>query len=103
VVQIDVVAYHQDWPGASRTPRWYEHTFHPHLTEPGSDVGRERLAFRDALRGDTGLRDEYQALKRRLAQAHRADVATYTAAKRGLVARVLARGRATIAPWHRQP
>jgi GrpB-like predicted nucleotidyltransferase (UPF0157 family) len=72
------------------TPNWYEHAYHLHLTEPGSDVWRERLAFRDALRADPALRDEYQALKLRLAQAHGADVTAYTSDKREFVARVLA-------------
>lgn len=59
-----------------------------HLTEPGSALWRERLAFRDALRADTALREEYQALKQSLA----ADVDTladYTQGKRALIARVL--------------
>jgi GrpB-like predicted nucleotidyltransferase (UPF0157 family) len=78
------------------TPHWYEHAFHLHLTEPGSDLWRERLAFRDALRADAALRDEYQILKLRLAQAHGADVAAYTADKRDFVARVLASSGITL-------
>lgn len=34
-----------------------------HLTEPGSDLWRERLAFRDALRASAKLRAEYAAWK----------------------------------------
>jgi GrpB-like predicted nucleotidyltransferase (UPF0157 family) len=62
-----------------------------HLTEPESDLWRERLAFRDALRRDHALAAEYEALKLRLAQAHREDVAAYTRGKRAFVARVLAK------------
>ena len=61
-----------------------------HLTEPGSDLWRERLAFLDALRADPALAAEYEALKLRLAAEHPEDVAAYTAGKRKLVARVLA-------------
>jgi GrpB-like predicted nucleotidyltransferase (UPF0157 family) len=61
-----------------------------HLTEPESDLWRERLAFRDALRADPHLAEEYEALKLRLAQEHRDDVGTYTLGKRAFVARVLA-------------
>ncbi len=61
-----------------------------HLTEPGSDLWRERLAFRDALRRDHALATEYEALKLRLAQQHRDDVAAYTGGKRAFVAGVLA-------------
>jgi GrpB-like predicted nucleotidyltransferase (UPF0157 family) len=67
-----------------------ERTHQLHLTEPGSALWRERLAFRDALRDDTALRDEYQALKLRLAGAHGDDIKAYTADKRAFVARVLA-------------
>jgi GrpB-like predicted nucleotidyltransferase (UPF0157 family) len=48
-----------------------------HLTEPESDLWRERLAFRDALRDDATLAAEYELLKRRLAQKHREDDAAY--------------------------
>jgi GrpB-like predicted nucleotidyltransferase (UPF0157 family) len=60
-----------------------------HLTEAGSDLWRERIAFRDALRADAALAAEYEALKLRLAEQHRNDVAAYTQAKRAFVARVL--------------
>jgi len=61
-----------------------------HLTEPGSDLWRERLAFRDELRADRALAAEYERLKRALAAEHPADVRAYTVAKREFVARVLA-------------
>ena len=67
-----------------------ERTHHLHLTEPGSPLWRERLAFRDALRADAALRDEYQALKSQLAGAHGDDIKAYTADKRAFVTRVLA-------------
>jgi GrpB-like predicted nucleotidyltransferase (UPF0157 family) len=61
-----------------------------HLTAPGSDLWRERLAFRDALRRDPALAAEYEALKLRLARDHGDDPAEYTRGKREFVARVLA-------------
>jgi GrpB-like predicted nucleotidyltransferase (UPF0157 family) len=60
-----------------------------HLTEPGSDLWRERLAFRDALRSDPALAAEYEALKLRLAEEHREDGGAYVAGKRAFVALVL--------------
>ena len=60
-----------------------------HLTEPGSDLWRERLAFRDALRRDPRLTTEYETLKLRLAQEHRLEDDAYTAGKRAFVAGVL--------------
>jgi GrpB-like predicted nucleotidyltransferase (UPF0157 family) len=61
-----------------------------HLTEPGSDLWRERLAFRDALRRDPALALEYEALKLRLAQDYADNPTAYTTGKREFVERVLA-------------
>jgi GrpB-like predicted nucleotidyltransferase (UPF0157 family) len=61
-----------------------------HLTEPGSDLWRERLAFRDELLRDQALAMEYQELKLRLAEEHSDDRVAYTAGKRAFVVRVLA-------------
>jgi GrpB-like predicted nucleotidyltransferase (UPF0157 family) len=80
------VAHHFAKPSV----RWSEMTHGLHLTEPGSDLWRERLGFRDALRADPDLAAEYEALKGRLAQEHRDDIAAYTAGKRAFVTRVLA-------------
>ena len=67
-----------------------------HLTEPGSDLWRERLAFRDVLRADPELVAEYASLKLRLAEEHRDDVEAYTAGKREFVGRVIARAGLTF-------
>jgi GrpB-like predicted nucleotidyltransferase (UPF0157 family) len=65
------------------------HTHHLHLTVPGSDLWRERLAFRDALRADPTLVSEYAQLKQRLLDE--AGGNPYSAAgKRTFVRRVLA-------------
>jgi GrpB-like predicted nucleotidyltransferase (UPF0157 family) len=65
-------------------------THHLHLVPLGSALWRDRLAFRDALRADIGLRDAYADLKRRLAAAHPHDREAYTDAKGPFVAAVLA-------------
>jgi GrpB-like predicted nucleotidyltransferase (UPF0157 family) len=75
---------------AKPSPRLAEVTHNLHLTEPGSDLWRERLVFRDALRGDPALAAEYEALKLQLAREHPDDVAAYTGGKRAFVAGVLA-------------
>jgi GrpB-like predicted nucleotidyltransferase (UPF0157 family) len=69
-----------------------------HLTEPGSSLWRERLAFRDALRADPLLASKYQELKERLA-ADSDDIAVYTAGKREFVVQVLARSGVTAEQW----
>ncbi|WP_167288922.1 GrpB family protein [Nocardioides seonyuensis] len=64
-------------------------THHLSLIARGSDEWRVRLRFRDALRADPRLRQEYEHLKRTLVrEAH--DRSAYTAAKAAFVAQVLA-------------
>jgi GrpB-like predicted nucleotidyltransferase (UPF0157 family) len=82
------------WAHTPHRPRIAHHFSKPsfglHLTEPGSDLWRERLVFRDALRADPALAAEYEELKRRLAREHH-DPGGYTRAKREFVASVLAK------------
>jgi GrpB-like predicted nucleotidyltransferase (UPF0157 family) len=73
---------------AKRSPAG-ETTHGLHLTEPGSDLWRERLVFRDALREDPELAAHYERLKRRLAWEHKGSA--YGQGKRAFVADVLAR------------
>jgi GrpB-like predicted nucleotidyltransferase (UPF0157 family) len=62
-----------------------------HVTEPGSDLWVERLAFRDALRSDPELVAEYQALKLQMIDEEKRGGPEYSAVtKRPFVARVLA-------------
>ena len=62
---------------------------HLHVTTADTPRWREQLAFRDRLRADPALRDDYAALKRRLAAAHAGDREAYTAGKGAFVARAL--------------
>jgi GrpB-like predicted nucleotidyltransferase (UPF0157 family) len=78
--------------------RLSEQTHGLHLTEPRSDLWCERLAFRDALRGDRALAVEYEALKLRLAREYADDVGAYTREKGAFVARVLASVRVQPPP-----
>jgi GrpB-like predicted nucleotidyltransferase (UPF0157 family) len=73
----------------ARVAGWWEETHHLHLTEPGSDIWRERLAFRDALRADPELVEEYARWKMENAARLRPGNA-YLADKDPFVRRVLA-------------
>lgn len=64
-------------------------THHLHLVPLGSRLWQERLAFRDALCADAGLREEYQALKLRLAAKFPHDREAYTEHKGPFVERVI--------------
>jgi GrpB-like predicted nucleotidyltransferase (UPF0157 family) len=86
------IAHHFSKPSL----RWAEVTHGLHLTEPGSDLWCERLAFRDALRNDNELLGKYAALKLRLAQEHGDDDAAYTAGKRVFVRIILERAGLTF-------
>jgi GrpB-like predicted nucleotidyltransferase (UPF0157 family) len=81
---------------AKPSPRSPEYGLH--LTERGSDLWRERLAFRDALRSDPNLAAEYEALKLRLAEEHREDVGTYTLSEASLCRTRLGGRRASAGP-----
>ena len=83
------------WFFTSVTQRTQELAAGLHLTEEGSPLWQERVAFRDALRTSSAVRDEYQALKMRLAGEHD-ELRAYTADKRAFVARVLADAGITL-------
>lgn len=62
---------------------------HLHIVESGSAQWRLRLGFRDALRRNAVLAQQYSELKLGLAQEHRNDREAYTAAKAEFVASVV--------------
>lgn len=64
-------------------------THHLQVIERGDVHAQALLAFRDALRGDPALRDEYAALKDGLAADHPDNRNAYTNAKAEFVAHVL--------------
>jgi GrpB-like predicted nucleotidyltransferase (UPF0157 family) len=76
---------------------WWQATHGLHLTEPGSDLWRERLAFRDALRADPELAAGYEEWKLRHASAPGAPGA-FRADKYAFVARVLAEAGLALKP-----
>jgi GrpB-like predicted nucleotidyltransferase (UPF0157 family) len=88
------------WESTPHRPGIAHHFSKPgfglHLTEAGSDLWRERLAFRDALRANPELAKEYEALKLSLAREHADEPAAYTKGKRGLVGRALAEAGLTF-------
>jgi GrpB-like predicted nucleotidyltransferase (UPF0157 family) len=63
---------------------------HLHAVQLGGLLWRQHLHFRNALRQDARLREEYSALKRGLAVTHARDKASYTEAKAPFICQVLA-------------
>jgi GrpB-like predicted nucleotidyltransferase (UPF0157 family) len=74
---------------AKVTPDDRHRLAHLHLMAPGAARWDQQLRFRDALRARPALRDEYAAVKSRLAQAHTEDRERYTDEKAAFVVKVL--------------
>jgi len=70
-------------------PRPEARTHHLQVMEGEDPHVRAVLAFRDVLRSDAGLRQEYASLKDQLCEQHRAGRNAYTNAKGAFVQRVL--------------
>ena len=71
-------------------------THHAHLIAHGGALWDEYVLFRDALREDEEIREEYEALKRKLAEQFREQRDSYTASKADFVARVVAARRKSL-------
>lgn len=68
-------------------------THHLHIVERGSPSARDHLDFRDALRADPELVEQYRQIKAELAGKYRRDRAVYSESKGAFVGRVLKRFR----------
>ena len=78
--------YFRTWDENGRSSR------HLHVVILGSEWWSLRIQFREALRSDAAIREEYEQLKRRLARDYRNDRKSYTEGKAEFIAEVLARG-----------
>ncbi|MFC7366535.1 MULTISPECIES: GrpB family protein [Bhargavaea] len=61
-----------------------------HIVEHGGDWWQKHLLFRDRLRKDRGIAEDYERLKLKLAERHSGDERAYADAKLEFVERVLA-------------
>ena len=59
--------------------------FHIHICEPHRRWGREMLIFKNELAANAELAKSYIALKKRLAEAHHADVSAYIVGKKAFI------------------
>ena len=75
-------------------------TIHVHIVELSDVQWRNYIAFRDILRWNRTIRDEYARLKRQLAARFQDDSKSYTASKNDFIRGVL---RLTEAPGNRFP
>jgi putative glutamine amidotransferase len=70
-----------------------DRTVHLHVCRSGSGWERRHLAFRDLLRADPGLANDYARLKRKLATEHPRDVMSYIDAKTAFIRETESRAR----------
>jgi GrpB-like predicted nucleotidyltransferase (UPF0157 family) len=77
-------------------PGDFERTHHLHLVPFGSQLWRDRLAFRDRLRSDAQTSGSYSELKFALASKYREDREAYTEGKTKFIRSVL--GQIDAAP-----
>ena len=78
-------------PGRNYFRRGSPRSHQVHMVSWSSGFWRDQLAFRDALREDTALRQEYATLKRDLARVHSDDVERYANAKGPFIRAVVRR------------
>ena len=74
-------------------PNPVHRTHHLHLVPADSARFRAELAFRDHLRANPDIAEEYVALKRKLAREFKRDREAYTEAKADFIGTVLRRAR----------
>jgi GrpB-like predicted nucleotidyltransferase (UPF0157 family) len=72
-----------------RPPACAPRTVHVHVCAQGSAWERDHIRFRDLLRADPALRDEYERLKHTLAATFAGDRSRYAAGKAAFVTRAL--------------
>jgi GrpB-like predicted nucleotidyltransferase (UPF0157 family) len=82
-----------------RLPGAVPRTHQIHMYETSNPEWERHLAFRDYLRANPGERDEYEALKRRLAIEYTHDIEAYADAKGEFVERVLRAAGAPARGW----
>ena len=76
-------------PGRHYFVRGEPRTHHLHMVELRSDFWRSHLMFRDYLREHSEVAEEYENLKRKLAQKYLADREAYTEGKAAFIENVL--------------
>ena len=69
-------------------------TVHVHIVEHGTDAWGDYVEFRDALRSDLSLRDQYAEVKRKLARDFPEDRTSYRHAKNAFIRSTLSTLRA---------
>ncbi len=94
---IDVLVEngYEYWPYKTEVMHWFckpsdaFRTHHLHLIPFESQLWQERIKFRELLRSDKSISDQYSTLKRNLAASHKEDREAYTQKKWPFIQQVL--------------
>jgi GrpB-like predicted nucleotidyltransferase (UPF0157 family) len=103
--QIADAIRHSDWhyvpPELDGQPwrRFFVHVVddrrhaHLHLMQPSTPRWQQQLTFRDRLRDEVELREQYGKLKEKLAKTHSADREAYSQAKTAFITKAISQRR----------
>ncbi|MFD0770511.1 GrpB family protein [Bacillus sp. CGMCC 1.60114] len=87
--------FHQEFPNRRffRKGLWRAGTHHLHIYRFGSDEWDSNLLFRDYLRNHPDVRQQYNQLKKELANKHHFDRVAYTNAKAPFITNIIQKGK----------
>ena len=96
-IEVLVESGYEYWPYKAEVMHWFckpsdaFRTHHLHLVPFESALWKERIRFRELLRSDKSVFDQYEKLKRDLAASHKENREAYTEKKWPFIQQVLQR------------
>jgi len=96
-IEVLVESGYEYWPYKAEVMHWFckpsdaFRTHHLHLIPFESALWKERIRFRELLRSDKSVFDQYEKLKRDLAASHKENREAYTEKKWPFIQQVLQR------------
>ncbi|MDC2865025.1 GrpB family protein [Bacillus sp. BP-3] len=86
---------HEEFPNRRffRKGLWRAGTHHLHIYQYGSEEWNHNLLFRDYIRNHPNVRQQYEQLKKELANKHRFDRVAYTNAKAPFIVDVIQKAK----------
>ncbi|MGG2018037.1 GrpB family protein [Bacillus sp. S10(2024)] len=87
--------FHQEFPNRRffRKGLWRAGTHHLHIYRYGSEEWNHNLLFREYIRNHPNVRQQYEQLKKELANKHRFDRVAYTNAKAPFIVDVIQKAK----------
>lgn len=101
-IEVLVESGYEYWPYKTDVMHWFckptdaFRTHHLHLIPFGSPLWNERIKFRELLRSDKSIFEQYAKLKQGLAASHKEDREAYTQKKWPFIKQALLNNKANI-------